>query len=147
MNPKLELLDAIDDIKEKLSSQEYLNLMSKLDKITLADNVIDKVQPNSSHSDIFINGSDIFFNGFNIVGPDMYSEIIISTRLANFFGISRNQTKVDIIRIIINYIKHYELQEYSNRSVIDDLRGSELKRALYIPINSQLTLYNLHYYI
>jgi len=175
MNAKLALVESIECIKEKISSQEYKEILVNLAK------VFNEQRPNSdsgsdSGSDERRKADEIelipnievnIWNGTEVVHENLRTFLSrrclndsdklvkISIELSTFIGIPETYredilvSKQNIARSITKYIVIHGLQNPENKRIIDLTLpgGEELRTLLKVPKNIELTFFNLLKYL
>jgi hypothetical protein len=141
MDTKLKLLDSIDNIKEKLTSQEYKEILENLAKIKVIDDTI-----------LLWNGNSVEeINARNITRlTESYKLIKISNKFSSFIGLPLGiySTITDLLNLVQRYIiDHNLLILEKNRHFVDFDRpgGKELGDLLHL--NTKISFSDIYLYV
>jgi len=134
MEAKLALVDSIECIKEKLTSQEYKEILENLAKVN--------VEQESEQESEQVHRRN---------SPSSPPLIKISIELSTFLGIPEDIliSRRDVYNGIVKYVKDHDLQKPENKRVIDLTKpgGEPLRTLLKVPENAELTFFNLQRYL
>jgi chromatin remodeling complex protein RSC6 len=172
MDAKLALVDSIENIKEKLTSQEYKEILENLAKINVdsetdlqyvrrSETDLQYVRRRQINIDLIPNIEIKYWNGTAIVEKNLrtfetgfFKPIKISLELIAFLGIPGFSQDVfiyrpDIAKCIVQYIKEHNLQKVENKRLIDLTKpgGERLRILLGVPNGAELTFFNIPLYI
>jgi chromatin remodeling complex protein RSC6 len=154
MNAKLALVDSIENIKEKITSQEYKELLENLAKIK----VTEKRPRSKSRSETSSSSSEERRETRTIRGPGIVRApsgfampTIISPQLAAFIGVPEGTmvARPDVTKALTNYIKDNHLQNPERLREIDLSKpgGQALRELLNVPEGEQLNFFNMQKYL
>jgi chromatin remodeling complex protein RSC6 len=176
MDEKLELVNSIENIKEKITSQEYKELLENLAKIKVVET--SKLHYNSDDSDdekrrleriererirleqmpeeqlrIWTGTEVVELSSRDpkIANDQFARPTRISTELAVFLQIPEGVliSRPIVIRCLTNYINEHNLQNPEIKRVVDLTKpgGQQLKELLKVPDNQELTFFNMQKYL
>ncbi len=174
MDSKLALVDSIEKIKEKLTSQEYKEILENLAKVIVSTNEY----KTSSGSDSDLDSEETrrqaerwaeipnieinMWDGIAVVKNNLRNfesifsrPVRISIELATFLGIHEiHRENIFVSRRIVTrfinlYIREHNLQKVENKFIIDFNKpgGQLLWTLLRVPENTELTIFGVQRYL
>jgi hypothetical protein len=166
MDTKLALVDSIENIKEKITSQEYKDILENLAKVTVAANKHEKglddlvlhheLEPEPEITelpDIFISvwdGTKVTLESMRDFNLD-HLPVAVSDEFCVFFGVELKvfATERVCLEAVVNYIIKYDLTPYAypNSIKLTTHHGVLLRQLLNVPEDKELTYYNLKSYV